>query len=555
MLRRGLPVGAVILAVALIGCGGGSKGGSKGTTPLAAAQQKDAEAFSERSSDGRPGWITKGSGAVKTDGGNRVFYGVGIFKGSMNPALARSTADNRARAEISRLLSVYSASLMKDYMSSAQNADGSSEEVQEVEQAIKTASSNAMSGIEMVDHYYAADGTIFALAQLDVAKMNDALAAAAKSGAFKSYTAEVNTDDIFDQHGRKADPPPKPPKVASDDGAPAPSAPAEAKKDDAPKAKSRPAWIDGEDPRFPAREYLCGVGFGPTRSHAENGAYAAVSRIFIADVQSVAKDFMGAYESTGSPTLEVQWSEQNTRVATNKVLSGVELEEVYDDRKAGVYYGLACLNRARAAADLTQQIQEQDGKVKSALQRSFETSSNAQRFALLAQALEAATTREVLNAELRIVRYDGVGIPGDFAIADIAAAFSEAQDELKVAVAAKGPFAEEFTPIVEEALSDKGYKVSIVEDGDYSDQDIVVEVDINFSNLGELGERGVYYAAAQMTARLKDTKTGKVFATLRKKRREGRATPEDAQRFVVIRFAKEHQKAIRDEIDRHIKEG
>ncbi len=555
MLRRGLPVEAVILAVALSGCGGGSKGSGKGQPPIVAAQQKDAEAFAERSSDGKPGWINKGSGAVKTGDGGRIFYGVGIFKGSSNPALARSTADNRARNEIGRLISVYSASLMKDYMSSAQNADGSTEEVQEIEQAIKTASSNAMSGIEMVDHYYAADGTIFALAQLDVAKMNAALTAAAESGAFKSYTAEVNTDDIFDQHGRKDPPPPKPPKVASDDSTPAPSAPAEAKKDEAPKAKSRPVWIDGDDPRFPAQEYLCGVGFGPTRSHAENGAYAAISRIFISDVQSVAQDFMGAYESTGSPTLEVQWTEQSTRVATSKVLSGVELKEVYDDRKAGIYYGLACLNRASAAATLTEQIREQDGKVKNSLQRSFEAASNAQRFALLAQALDAATTREVLNAELRIVRYDGVGIPGEFAIADIAAAFSEAQDELKVAVTAVGPHAEEFTPIVEEALSDQGYKVSIVEDGDYSQQDIIVEVEIKFSNLGELDEAGVYYAAARMIARLKDNKTGKVFATIRKKRREGRRTPEDAQRIVVIKFAKEHQKAIRDEIDRHIKEG
>ncbi|MEO0813108.1 MAG: hypothetical protein AAFY60_09620, partial [Myxococcota bacterium] len=347
--------------------------------------------------------------------------------------------------------------------------------------------------------------------------------------------------------------PPPPPRVASDDRAPAPAAPEETK-EDAPKARARPDWIDAEDARFPAVEYLCGVGFGPTRSHAENGAYAAVSRIFIADVKSVAKDFMGAYEQTGSPTLEVQWSEQNTRVATSKVLSGVELKEIYEDRNAGVVYGLACLNRARAAADLSEQIRAEDAKIKAALARSFEAGSKAQQFRMLGAALQAATTREVLNAELRIVRYDGVGLAGEFALGDISAAFSEAQQALKVAVSAVGPEADAFTPIIEEALTDQGYQVSVVSKDDYAGQDIVVEVEIRFSNLGQLDPNdGVYYAAAQMIARIKDTKTGETFSTIRKKRREGRRTPEDARRFVVVRFAKVHKKAIRDEIDKHMK--
>jgi hypothetical protein len=55
-----------------------------------------------------PEWVNKGSGAF--GGEKRVFYGVGSASGIRNHALARTTADNRARAEISKTFQVYSAS-------------------------------------------------------------------------------------------------------------------------------------------------------------------------------------------------------------------------------------------------------------------------------------------------------------------------------------------------------------------------------------------------------------------------------------------------------------
>lgn len=551
LARRIFSVTAVAFLTAC-GGGGASKGGA--ASPVAAAQQKDAEAFAQRTGDvdGKPGWTTKGSGAVKV-GKERVFYGVGIVAGVRNPALARTTAGSRARAEIGKLVETYSASLMKDYMSSDVGTGRPANEQQQIEQAIKTASSVSLRGTEIVDHYYEANGTIFALAQLDIAKMNDALAAASKSGAFKSYVTKVDTDDIFDQHGRKAEPPPPPPKVASDDSNAAPPPPPEAKKDDVPKAKSKPAWVDGDDPRFPREEYMCGVGFGPTRSHAENGAFAAISRVFVANVASVAKDFMGAYQSTGAPDLEVQWTEQLTQVVTNKTLTGVEFRELWEDRKSGTYYGLACLDRARAAADLMEQIQTQDAQTESALQRSRRTDKQT-RFAMLAQALESVAKREALNAELRIVKFDGVGVPGPYSHGDVAAAFSEAQDSLLVGMQAEGPYADEFAGIFEERLTSRGYKVSVVDDGDFTGQDVVVKASIKFKETGILDPNDpFYYAEGVVIINVINNATGKKLKTLTKRRKEGRRTQADAERLVVIKFAKAHAKDVGIAIDNAMK--
>jgi hypothetical protein len=122
-----------------------------------------------------PEWVNKGSGAF--GGEKKVFYGVGSASGIRNSSLARSTADNRARAEISKVFEVYSASLMKDYSASTTAGDMSaSSEEQHVEQAVKTFSANTLNGVEIVEHWiHPTSGEIYSLARLDLAGFMDQL--------------------------------------------------------------------------------------------------------------------------------------------------------------------------------------------------------------------------------------------------------------------------------------------------------------------------------------------------------------------------------------------
>jgi hypothetical protein len=117
-----------------------------------------------------PEWVNKGSGAFGAEG-QKVFYGVGLASNIRNPALLRTTAENRARAEIAKIFETYSASLMKDYQASTSAGDpNASSEEQHVEQAIKTFSAQTLSGVQIVDHYRdPATQTEYALARLDLA--------------------------------------------------------------------------------------------------------------------------------------------------------------------------------------------------------------------------------------------------------------------------------------------------------------------------------------------------------------------------------------------------
>jgi len=123
-----------------------------------------------------PAWVNKGSGAFDVDKG-KVFYGVGIASGIKNRALLRSTADNRARAEIAKILETYVAVLAKDYMASTTAGDMSaSSEEQHVEQALKTFSKTTLHGARIIDHWRdPADGSLFSLCELDLFAFKETL--------------------------------------------------------------------------------------------------------------------------------------------------------------------------------------------------------------------------------------------------------------------------------------------------------------------------------------------------------------------------------------------
>ena len=133
-----------------------------------------------------PTWVDKGSGAFDVDKG-KVFYGVGIASGIKNRALLRSAADNRARAEIAKILETYVAVLAKDYMASTTAGDMSaSSEEQHVEQALKTFTKATLHGARIIDHWRdPADGSLFSLCELDLFAFKNAL------DEYKELDAEV----------------------------------------------------------------------------------------------------------------------------------------------------------------------------------------------------------------------------------------------------------------------------------------------------------------------------------------------------------------------------
>jgi len=495
-------------------------------------------------SSGMPAWVARGNAAVAANG-QRVFYGVGSGNGMKNPALLRAAADNRARSEIAKTFETFSASLMKDFSSSSGE--------QNVEQAVKTFTSMSLEGVEIVDHYFAADGSIYSLAALDLDKVLEGVKKAKELGAFKSYVQKVSVDDIFDANSKKPAPPPKPATAA---GSSAKSAPAPAEAASAPAKKGgKPKWIDGEDPNFPYRKFLCGVGYGAQRPIAENGSYSAISKIFVASVASTSSDLMGAYSKTGAPTLEVQKVDTLTEVATAKVVSGVQVLELWDDKS--VTYALACLERERAATALKEQIAEADTRVGKLLEQAA-SADKASKVGKLSKALSSLVEREAFNGELRIVDVDGIGVAGQYSHADIAAALDEAVSALRVGVRVEGAHADDVRNAINQGLTGRGWQVSDTGGGDDEDDEgsggpldieIVAKVRIENAGKGELAGGEVFFVRGVIQMQVKNVAKKKIIATLDESRKEGHRSLQEAERRALRELGKKLATTAAEKID------
>jgi hypothetical protein len=114
----------------------------------------------------------KGGAAFPKD--KKVLYGVGMAKDIKSESLRRSTADNRAIAEVSKQVSVMSSSMMRDYMSSASAAESDkSRGEQYVEGTVKTLSSNVLSGVNIADRWDNGK-TAYSLAELEAKDIKSA---------------------------------------------------------------------------------------------------------------------------------------------------------------------------------------------------------------------------------------------------------------------------------------------------------------------------------------------------------------------------------------------
>ena len=148
-----------------------------------------------------PKWVEKGPGSMMKDG--KAFYGVGGVSGVKNEPLAREAADNRAKADIAKIVDTYTSYLMRDYAASTTAGDFTkSSEEQNIERALKTFVSTNLSGVVVVDRWEKEerDGkTIYSLAKLDLASFKEQIGQMKELNAQARDFVRKNAEQAFER--------------------------------------------------------------------------------------------------------------------------------------------------------------------------------------------------------------------------------------------------------------------------------------------------------------------------------------------------------------------
>lgn len=146
---------------------------------------------------GAPDWVNKGSQALNDQGG-RLIHGIGSAPGMNDQALQRSVADDRARAEVARVLSSFMKVATQDY-SAASGSGQDQQNEQSVSRQIQNITDQNVSGARIIAQW--ADpktGTVWSLAELDMKQVKDMVANSKDMNAgFRDYF-NAHADNLFD---------------------------------------------------------------------------------------------------------------------------------------------------------------------------------------------------------------------------------------------------------------------------------------------------------------------------------------------------------------------
>ena len=147
---------------------------------------------------GAPDWVNKGT-TVLNDKDGRLFHGVGSSPAMGDESLQRSTADDRARAEVARILSTFMDVVGNDYVASTgTGADASAE--QAVSRQIKAVTKLNLSGSKIIGRWKdAKTSMVYSISELDLKQEKATTQGAKEMNEDLRRYIDRNAENIFDK--------------------------------------------------------------------------------------------------------------------------------------------------------------------------------------------------------------------------------------------------------------------------------------------------------------------------------------------------------------------
>ena len=227
--------------------------------------------------------------------------------------------------------------------------------------------------------------------------------------------------------------------------------------------------MNGANSEYPSAQYLTGVGQGDNRAVADDQAYAALARIFKAEISAQSQDWESylVVEQHGTSHDERRLTlDHLTRVSTDKVLENAKILDRWYDAKKGLHYALGGMHRAQAETALIERMTELDRAVLSDVDEAGHTSDRLAKVRALRRATRNVALRETYNADLRVVRTSGQGMPPRVRLQELSRELEEyLAAHLVLTVAITGDHVEPVQRALTEGLIKEGLRVAAVPSG------------------------------------------------------------------------------------------
>lgn len=221
-----------------------------------------------------------------------------------------------------------------------------------------------------------------------------------------------------------------------------------------------PEWILSPYSTYPPDQYLTGIGEGDSRDQAEKRAYAAIARVFSANItaHSMDRESYSLEESENTSRTQRQLQiDHRTQVTTHKLLENVKILDVWYQPSTHHFFALAGLDRRKAEEALLERLSSLNATIEQMLEQARVHPQKIQRIRGYAQTLNLLHERQNLIADLRVIQTSGDGLPAPYRLPEVQKEFLDfVANELRISVALEGENHEELERAILESLKQEG---------------------------------------------------------------------------------------------------
>lgn len=186
---------------------------------------------------------------------------------------------------------------------------------------------------------------------------------------------------------------------------------------------SQPDWINGNSTKYLPTKYLSGKGEDSHQAVARDRARADLAKVFEVRIQEQSQDSVSSSSQTESGKTKLKLEASASRdisTRTDQIISGIEIAEIWQDKKTKQFHVLAVLERMKASNNLRDRISQLDDVTGQAIRRARQSNNLLPKIGLAHKALQAQLEREVYNQQLKIADYSGRGLNSPYTLATLA---------------------------------------------------------------------------------------------------------------------------------------
>ncbi len=146
---------------------------------------------------GAPDWVNEGTRTLNDNRG-RLFHGVGSAPAMDDESLQKATADNRARAELASILSLFMEVAIQDYTAVELDGENTFSE-QSITRQIDSAARLNLTGSQIIANWRNPDtGIIYSLAEINLARVKELTESVGEMNPGVRTHIRDRGDNIFD---------------------------------------------------------------------------------------------------------------------------------------------------------------------------------------------------------------------------------------------------------------------------------------------------------------------------------------------------------------------